>query len=444
MTGTLAGIFALRMFGLFLLLPVFAVIGADLPGATPLLVGLAIGAYGLMQALLQIPFGMLSDRFGRRRLILAGLLLFVVGSVVAAMADTIYGVIAGRFLQGAGAIASVVMALVADVVSERHRTRAMAVIGMSVGGAFLLALMAAPPLADWLGLAGLFWLSALLALVALLLALLVIPGQGLPMAPDASAPRALRQVLAHTGLWRLNAGIFVLHLVLTATFVVIPTLLLEVYGLPLARHGLLYLLVVLASVVAMVPLIILSERRGVRPVKLFAVLLLSLALTGMALAGPAFWQIILALWLFFVAFNLLEALMPSTVSRVAPAGTRGTALGLYSTCQFLGVFAGGVLGGGLLQWHGAWLVFAVAAGLTLGWAWLVLGMLEPARLDNRVLALVDNLPDPEQWQRKVLAVDGVCEALLLSEQRLLVLKVDPARLDEAALEQLAGGGASVD
>lgn len=438
-TGTLAGIFALRMFGLFLLLPVFAVIGAELPGATPLLVGLAIGAYGLMQALLQIPFGMLSDRFGRRLLILLGLLLFVAGSLVAANAETIYGVILGRLLQGAGAIAGVVMALVADVVSERHRTRAMAVIGMSVGLVFLLALITAPPLAAWLGLSGLFWLNALLAGAALLLALIVLPGSSLGTSAQPMSVRAgLRRVLGHVDLWRLNGGIFVLHLVLTATFVVVPALLVERHGWPLAQHGFLYLGVLVASLVGMAPLILLSERRGIRPVKLLAVLLLAASLAGLALSGDSGWQVIVAMWLFFVAFNLLEALMPSTVGRVAPAGTRGTALGVYSSCQFLGVFCGGVLGGLLAQWQGAGMVFWVAAGLALAWAVWIPGLSEPSRLDSRVLALKDNVEDVAQWHARLLAVTGVREALVLEDQRLALLKVEPGKVDEQALAELGG------
>src|SRR5690606_26063030 len=343
-TGALASIFALRMFGLFMILPVFAVFGAALPGATPFLIGLAVGAYGLMQALLQLPFGMLSDRFGRKPLILAGLLLFAGGGVVAALADSIHGVILGRAVQGAGAVAAVIMALVADVVSEQHRTRAMAAVGMSVGGAFVLALVLGPLLAAWLGLSGLFWLSSLLAVGGLLVALVWVPNPAVRVreAQLPLGPRLLR-ILKDPLLLRLNSGIFVLHAVLTACFVVVPGLLSERLGLPLARHSLLYLIVFLASFVAMVPLIIASERRGLRPVMALAVLLVGVALVLLGLAGARLWWFGVALFVFFSGFNLLEALLPSLVGRAAPVGTRGTALGIYSSSQFLGVFVGGGL-----------------------------------------------------------------------------------------------------
>lgn len=438
-TGALASIFALRMFGLFMILPVFAVFGAALPGATPFLIGLAVGAYGLMQALLQLPFGMLSDRFGRKPLILAGLLLFAGGGVVAAMAETIQGVILGRALQGAGAVAAVIMALVADVVSEQHRTRAMAAVGMSVGGAFVLALILGPLLATWLGLSGLFWLSSLLAVGGLLVALIWVPNPAVRVreAQLPLGPRLLR-ILKDPLLLRLNSGIFVLHAVLTACFVVVPGLLAERLGLPLARHSLLYLVVFVASFVAMLPLIIASERRGLRPVMALAVLLLGVALVLLALAGDRLWWFGLALFVFFTGFNLLEALLPSLVGRVAPVGTRGTALGIYSSGQFLGVFVGGGLGGWLLQQYGPEAVFLAAAGLAAIWLLLVLGMPPLAKLDSRVVPLAVAAGEADRWVSELLAVDGVLEAVVLPEAGIALLKVDPASVDEAALTRLSG------
>ncbi|MBZ2190479.1 MFS transporter [Alcanivorax sp. JB21] len=440
-TGALASIFALRMFGLFMLLPVFAVYGAALPGATPFLIGVAVGAYGLMQALLQLPFGMLSDRLGRRPVILAGLLLFVLGGVVAALADSIYGVIAGRALQGAGAIAAVVMALVADVVSEQHRTRAMAGIGMSVGASFLLALVLGPILAAWLGLSGLFWFSAVLALAGIVVALVWVPDPRVRVSePVLPLGPRLARILRDPMLLRLNAGIFVLHMVLTAMFVVVPGLLLDV-GLPLARHSMLYLGVLLASVLVMIPLIIASERRGVRPVKAVAVVLLGLSMVGLALAGNQLWHFVLALFLFFSGFNLLEALLPSLVGRVAPAGTRGTALGIYSSSQFLGVFAGGALGGLLWQQAGASAVFWTGSVLVLLWLALVLTMRVPPKSDSRVVTLRDPVTSADAAARRLLDVRGVLEAMVMPETGLAVLKVDSGNLDQAALDQMADGAA---
>ena len=435
-TGALAAVLAARMLGLFLLLPVFAVLGRDLPGATPVLVGLAIGIYGLFQALLQVPFGALSDRVGRKPVIVGGLLLFLVGSLLAAMAETIYGVIAGRALQGSGAIAAVVMALAADVVSERHRTRVMAVLGLAIGGSFVLSLILGPWLGQQLGLSGLFYLCAVLVLVALVVAWLAVPSPRVRSCVELPLPEQLASVLRNAVLLRLDFGIFALHLVLTAIFVVVPVLLTEELGMPMERHSLLYLGVLVAGFIAMVPLILLSERRGMRPVKVLAVALLALSLMALAMADAVLWQVVAALFLFFTAFNLLEALLPSLVSRAAPAGARGSALGVYSSCQFLGVFTGGLAGGLVLEYGGPEAVFWLAAALSLLWLPVAAGMRELPRLDNRVLYLESGGMESDEWNRRLLAVEGVLEAVVVREEGVAMLKVDPARLDEQALEHL--------
>src|SRR5690606_10168664 len=287
---------------------------------------------------------------------------------------------------------------------------------------------------------GLFWLSSLLAVGGLLVALAWVPNPAVRVreAQLPLGPRLLR-ILKDPLLLRLNSGIFVLHAVLTACFVVVPGLLSERLGLPLARHSLLYLVVFLASFVAMVPLIIASERRGLRPVMALAVLLLGVALVLLALAGDRLWWFGLALFVFFTGFNLLEALLPSLVGRAAPVGTRGTALGIYSSSQFLGVFVGGGLGGWLLQQYGPETVFLAAAALTAAWLLLVLGMPPLAKLDSRVLPLAVAAGEADRWVTALLAVDGVLEAVVLPESGIALLKVDPASVDEAALAQLAGG-----
>lgn len=435
-TGSLAAIFALRMFGLFMILPVFAVYGGRLEGATPLLIGTAIGAYGLMQAMLQIPFGMLSDRFGRRPLLLAGLLLFVAGGAVAALSDTIYGVILGRALQGAGAIASVIMALIGDVVSERRRTRAMALIGMSVGGSFILALILGPLLAHWLGLSGLFWLTVLLGILAMGVALGV-PSPQVRAAEPLPAAQRFARVLGDPNLRRLDLGIMVLHLTMTASFVVLPQILKQRLGLDLQEHSLLYLAVLVTSFLAMVPLIITAERRGAMPVKRLAVSLLIIAEVLLVLAGGVLWHFVLALFVYFMAFNLLEALLPSLVGRAAPAGTRGTAMGVYSTSQFLGVFIGGQVGGALYQWVGAEAVFMGCAVLAVVWLVCLWGMGELPKLDNRVIHLA-NRQDWGEVAGRLRGVPGVLEAVVVAEQSLALLKVDNKQLDEEALAALAG------
>lgn len=441
-TGAMALIFALRMFGLFLLLPVFSLLGDELRGASPALIGTAIGAYGMMQALLQIPFGLMSDRLGRRPMILAGLALFILGGVVAALSETIYGVIAGRMLQGSGAIASVIMAMVGDVVSDAHRTRAMALVGMSVGGSFVLALIFGPLMAQGLGLSGLFWTTSAMGAGALLVALWMVPATKPAQRQTAiHAPQGLRVLFRHKDLWRLNLGILMLHLVLTATFVALPLVLREQLEMPLGQHSLLYLGVMIAGVVGMVPLIIMAERRSVRPVKLAAITMLVLAEAGLVVAGSSFFYHVIALVLFFTAFNLLEALLPSLVGRAAPAGVRGAAMGLYSSSQFLGVFLGGQLGGLLLGTEGATAVFAGCALLLSGWGAAALSFRELPRLDSRVLPIPDQLGDGEAWLASLLAIEGVEEGMMVPEDGIAVLKVDPRKVDDGALEQWAGGRA---
>lgn len=433
--GSLAAIFALRMFGLFMILPIFAVFGAKLHGATPLLIGTAIGIYGLMQACLQIPFGMMSDRFGRRPLLLIGLLIFVVGGAVAAMSTSIYGVILGRALQGAGAIASVIMALIGDVVSEKNRTRSMALIGMSVGSSFILALILGPLLAKWLGLSGLFWLTVVLGLVAAAVALKVPSPDARTTEPLPTRERFARS-LGDANLRRLDLGIMVLHMTMTASFVVLPPILQHRLGLDLEQHSLLYLGVLVTSFFAMVPLIIVAERRGAMPVKRLAVSLLIIAEVGLALSGATLWHFVVALFIYFMGFNLLESLLPSLVGRAAPAGTRGTAMGVYSTSQFLGVFIGGQLGGVLYQWVGAEAVFVGSAVMAGVWLLVLRGMRELPKLDNRVIHLNHNV-DRSHAAERLRAVPGVLEAVVVAEQSLALLKVDGKQLDEEALNALA-------
>ncbi|MDF1780916.1 MAG: MFS transporter [Alcanivoracaceae bacterium] len=440
-TSTMAMIFGLRMFGLFLLLPVFSLLGGELSGATPLLIGTAIGAYGLLQAFLQIPFGMLSDRFGRRPLILAGLVLFTVGGVVAALSDHIYGVILGRALQGAGAIASVIMALVSDSVSDDRRTRAMALIGMSVGGAFVLALIVGPLAARSLGLSGLFWAISVMGAIALLVAWFRVPrSKNLHAHAAMRSPLSLLQLFRHSDLWRLNLSIFSLHLVMTATFVVLPLVLRQQVGLTLEAHSLLYLLVMLGGVVGMVPLIIYADKRRVRPVMLAGIAMLIAAEALLAVSGSALWQHIVALLIFFTAFNLLEALLPSLVGRAVPAGTRGAAMGIYSSSQFFGVFVGGQLGGWLLGSNGSAGAFWLCVGMLAVWLLCALSFRELPRLESRIIQMDEGVQSGARLQ-ELLSLEGVVEGLLVPEDGIAVLKVDPAILDEDLLKQWLAGSA---
>jgi len=374
--ASLAGVFGLRMLGLFLILPVFAVHAPQLAGGDDLvLVGIALGAYGLVQAFLQIPFGMASDRWGRKPVIVAGLLIFAAGSFLAAGADDIWTAIAGRGLQGAGAISAVVVALAADLTREQHRVKTMAMVGATIGLSFALSLVLAPGLYAVIGLGGLFSLTGALALAAIGVIVWLVPG--VPMRVHGAAeraPGALRNALLDPQLLRLNTGIFVLHLVQMAMFVVVPPLLVAA-GLPLAAHWKVYLPVVLASFALMVPPVLHADRRNAgRGVMLGAIVLLVLAEGVFAVSEPRIALLAVLLLAFFAAFNVLEALIPSLVSRIAPAHTRGTAIGVFNTYQTLGLFVGGLAGGWIAGRYGAAAVFGACAALALAWLAFAIGM----------------------------------------------------------------------
>jgi MFS family permease len=370
-SASLASIFALRMLGLFLILPVFAVHARTLPGGEDAtLVGLALGVYGLTQALLQLPLGIASDRFGRKPVIFAGLLVFAVGSFVAALADTIWLTILGRALQGVGAISAAVTAFIADATRESQRTKAMAMVGGSIGLTFALSLVVAPLLYQAVGMAGIFALTGLLALAGIAVVRWITPEAPQSLA-QAEARTRFGQVAFEPDLMRLNFGIFVLHAVQMAMFVVVPGWLVERAGLPVGEHWQVYLPVVLLSFAVMVPPMILAERRGrMRTVFVAAVALLAVSQLLFALQPSGLAALAGLLFVFFAAFNVLEASLPSLVSRLAPADAKGAALGIYNTTQSLGLFAGGLLGGAVQQSWGAPAVFGCCA--VLAGAWLVL------------------------------------------------------------------------
>ena len=384
-TYGLAGIYGSRMLGLFLILPVFALYAEHLPSATPVLVGLAIGIYGLTQAALQIPFGLLSDRIGRKPVIVGGLLLFTLGSIIAATADDIYMIIAGRAIQGSGAIAAAVMALLADLTRDEQRTKSMAVVGVTIGFSFTVALIAGPLFNTWVGVPGLFWITAALAIAGILILLLVVP------TPEDSrvhseaepVPGMFGKVLRDTQLLRLDAGIFTLHLVLTALFLALPLVLRDA-GLPVEKHTWLYLPVLLLSMGLMVPFVIMAEKKGkMKPVFTGAIGLLGLALAGFWLFSGSVWGLGLMLLVFFTGFNLLEATLPSLVSKLAPGPVRGTAMGVYSTSQFSGAFVGGLLGGWVHTHYGQNSVFLMALGFIGGWLALAVTMRVPTKADAK-------------------------------------------------------------
>jgi MFS family permease len=434
---SLSGIYMLRMLGLFMILPVFALYATGLKGVTPALTGLAIGMYGVTQALLQIPAGLLSDRVGRKPVIIGGLLLFALGSVIAANADSIYMVIFGRAIQGAGAIAAAIMALVADLTREEHRIKAMALIGMSIGLSFALALVIGPVLARWDGVPGIFWITAVLALLGVLVVAFVVPrpAESRVHRESEAVPAQFGRVLRMPDLLRLNLGILMLHCILTATFVVIPLVLRDEAGLAATAHWEVYLPVLVASVLTMVPFIMLAEGRGyIKPVFLGAIAMLSLVQLALYQLSATLVSVVILLWLFFSAFNLLESMLPSLVSRVAPADCRGTAMGFYSSSQFFGAFLGGSLGGWLHGRFGLHSVFICSAVAAVLWLLVAAGMGASTKLSSVLYRL--EWSTQEELDRRVAqlrALAGVAEVSVVQEDGMAYLKVDKRVFDAASL-----------
>lgn len=368
-TTSLALVFSVRLLGLFMVYPVFAAYAGGLDGATPYLVGEALGIYGLTQGLLQIPFGLLSDKFGRKLMIVIGLLLFAAGSAVAASSTSIGGVIIGRALQGAGAVGSVILAMLADLTSEGSRTKAMAVVGITIGASFLVALVAGPVISGFVGVTGLFWLMVILGAAGIGLTLFAVPApQRLDVHLDAeTVPRVLGSVLRDRALLRLDFGIFALHAILTAMFLVVPGLLRATLSVTPDNDWKIYLSVLLASVVVMGAAVGFERRQRGQAIFFSAIVALVAANALMFFGGGRPVALIAALVVFFSAFNILEATLPSLISKTAPAESKGTALGVYSSLQFLGIFAGGAAGGWLNQHAGSGGVFAFTIALSLLW-----------------------------------------------------------------------------
>jgi len=346
---SIAILIALRMYGLFLIMPVFSVYAKTLPYSTPLLIGLALGIYGLTQALLQIPLGLASDFFGRKKILTIGLLIFIVGSIIAALSTNIYGVIIGRAIQGMGAIASTGMALIADVSRPEQRSKMMAFVGMSIGLAFMLAFITGPIFSGWFGVAGLFWITAILALLALI-QLHVFVKEPTQKIKKAFSLAEFIHTFKDMRLMSLNISVFVLHAVMTAVFVVLPLFLVEQLNFSAPQHWKMYLPVLLISVVFFIPMIIMHEK--IKKYFLFiSVALIGLAISQvmMALFNSSLMVISAMLVLYFTFFNFLEAAMPAMLSRMAGEKYRGAAMGAYSTAQFMGAFAGSALAGMLMQ-----------------------------------------------------------------------------------------------
>ncbi len=434
----LSGIFALRMLGLFMILPVFSLAADQYTGATPILIGLAIGAYGLTQALLQIPFGMLSDRIGRKRVITMGLLLFAAGSVVAASADSIYTVIVGRLLQGSGAIAAAIMALTADLTRDEHRTKAMASIGISIGLSFSIALASGAALEHWVGLSGIFWATAVLSLLGIAVLHFWVPTpERLSSHRDLEpVPTQFLNVVRNADIMRMVISIMLLHCLLTISFFALPISLFEYAGLAKDQQALAYLPVLILAFIAMVPFIIIAEKkRKMKPVFIGAIITLGIAELGWSTLSSSLVGMLFCLWLFFTAFNILEASLPSLMSKLSPLANKGTAMGLYSSAQFIGAFIGGASGGLIYSQFNLSGVFIAAALLTLVWLIIIFPMQQPKHLSTRILHL-DGLTKDNKSEiaTKLNSINGVEEVVIVAEEHVAYVKFSPDDIDNNALD----------
>ena len=439
-TWGLGTVFSLRMLGMFMVLPVLTTYGMALQGASETLIGLAIGIYGLAQAIFQIPFGLLSDRIGRKPLIVGGLLLFVLGSVIAACTDSIWGIILGRALQGSGAIAAAVMALLSDLTREQNRTKAMAFIGISFGVTFAIAMVVGPIVTHAMGLHALFWMIAILASLGIVITLMVVPSASHHVLNRESGmvKGSFRKVMANPRLVKLNIGIFCLHVLLMSSFVALPGQF-EQAGFPAPEHWKVYLSTMLIAFAGVVPFIIYAEvKRRMKRVFVGCVGMIVIAEIVLWGAEGHFWTLVVGVQLFFFAFNLMEAILPSLISKESPAGYKGTAMGIYSTSQFLGVAVGGSMGGWVFGHFDAQTVFLVGAMVAAAWLFVSMTMQEPPYVSSLRIVLSDAALAVPNLEQRLKAQPGVNAVFIVPEEKSAYIKIDSKVTSRPELEALLG------
>jgi len=424
---SISSMMGLRMIGLFMVLPIFALYARELDGATPTLIGLAMGIYGLSQALLQIPFGILSDHLGRKPLIIIGLLFFISGSLIAGLTHSIHFLIIGRALQGAGAIGGTLLALLADLTREEQRTKSMAIAGITIGFSFSISLVIGPLLTTYLSVNCIFFLAALFGIVAIFILYFAVPTPHILRSQRDTEPElhSLLTLFKSSELVKLNIGIFILHALFTASFIIIPIQLAQQYHLSMHQQWLVYLPALLIGfVISFTGMGIAERQQKIKTFFLLSILLLFISLLFLWNSPTHFFGLILDLSLFFTGFTLLEAFLPSLISRAAPIGRKGSVLGIYSCAQFFGIFIGGILGGYLYGSFGFSGVYLCCLIFSLLWFIIALFMPQPKYTITQVWRVKNQQDDLQEIAAKLRMIPGILEVTLIAEEGIVYLKME--------------------
>lgn len=435
----LGGIFALRMLGLFMIVPVFSVYGTQYQHATPFLIGIAIGIYGLGQAIFQIPLGLLADKLPRKPIIIAGLLMFALGGVICATANDIYQVIIGRLIAGSGAVSAVVMALLADVTREQYRTKAMATMGLTIAMSVMIAFGLGPMLTTFMGISGLFWVTVASAILAIAL-LFIVPTPTRVLKQNLENKPIKQQfldVLKISDINRLHIAIFTLHLSMTAMFTLLPTQFSQVLNLGVSQQGYVYLPLLLLGFIIAVPLIIIAEkRRQMRQIFLASLALLVIGLAILAVGSHIGILLLVGLAIYYIGFNSLEATIPSWISKRAPVANKATAMGINSSAQFLGAFAGGAIGG-ILSTQPTWQGWAILSAISFIALIAIIPIMSPPYLTSTTITLPSDTHDLTNWAKQVSSIDGIEEMVMIPKEGIAYLKLDKEKLTDDTRQQLS-------